>query len=265
MRRNYQNKVVWITGASEGTGRALAKVFAGEKAKLVLSARSTDSLERVAESCRKIGAASVTIVPFDLENDQAVDEACRNALALFGTIDLLLLNAGVSQRAFVRETAIGTFERLMKINYLSNVRITINVLELLVKNQGQIAVVSSLVGKFGSPYRSGYSASKHALHGFFDSLRAEHNENLAISIICPGFINTQLSMHALKGDGGALNVMDDAQARGMPAEVFDKKALAAIRAGKAEINIGGKERWAVYLKRFFPGFFRRLISKAKVR
>jgi dehydrogenase/reductase SDR family protein 7B len=265
MRRNYQNKVVWITGASEGMGRALAKVFAGEKAKLVLSARSTASLERVAEACRGTGAASVAIVPFDLENDQSVDEACSNALALFGTIDLLLLNAGVSQRAFVRETAIGTFERLMKINYLSNVRITINVLELLVKNQGQIAVVSSLVGKFGSPYRSGYSASKHALHGFYDSLRAEHNENLAISIICPGFINTQLSLHALKGDGSALNEMDDAQAQGMPAEVFAKKALAAIRAGKAEINIGGKERWAVYLKRFFPGFFRILISRAKVR
>ena len=102
MRRNYQNKVVWITGASEGTGRALAKVFAGEKAKLVLSARSTASLERVAEACRRTGAASVAIVPFDLENDQSVDEACSNALALFGTIDLLLLNAGVSQRAFVR-------------------------------------------------------------------------------------------------------------------------------------------------------------------
>jgi dehydrogenase/reductase SDR family protein 7B len=265
MRKNYQDKVVWITGASEGIGRALAESLAKEKARLILSARSKDKLEEVAESCRQKGAATTAIISFDLANDDEVDEACKKALALYGAIDLLLLNAGVSQRAFVSETTIDTFDRIMKINYLSNVRITINVLKPLLKNKGQIAVVSSLVGKFGSPYRSGYSASKHALHGFYDSLRAEHNNTLPISLICPGFIKTQLSLHALKGDGKELNEMDNAQAQGMPAEVFAARAIAGIRKGKAEMNIGGKEQLAVYLKRFFPGLFRRLISRLKVR
>jgi short-subunit dehydrogenase len=121
------------------------------------------------------------------------------------------------------------------------------------------------VGKFGSPYRSGYAASKHALHGFYDSLRAEHNGVLNICLICPGFIKTNLSLHALKGDGQALNKMDDAQVNGMPAQDFAKRAISGMQQGKAELYIGGTERFAVYLKRYFPGLFRKIISRANVR
>jgi len=265
MRRNYQQKVVWITGASEGIGRALAKVFAQEGARLILSSRREDKLKLVAESCLAQGAIAAHHIAFDLEDDLALDAACKKAQSLFGSIDVLVLNAGLSQRAFAAETTVNTFRRLMNVNYLANVRITLNLLKGLLKAKSQIVVISSLVGKFGSPYRSGYAASKHALHGFYDSLRAEHIDALAVSIICPGFIKTDLSLHALKGDGQALNIMDDAQASGMLAEVFVNRAIKGISLGKAEMYIGGKERMGVYLKRFFPGLFRKLISKAKVR
>ena len=265
MKKSFKGKVVWITGASEGIGRALAEAFAKEGAQLILSARSKDKLEEVAKSCLAKGAIEVKVLPFDLADETGTSEACKIAVATFQGIDLLLLNAGISQRAFAAETSIDTFERLMKINYLSNVRITLSTLETLLKRKGQIAVVSSLVGKFGSPYRSGYAASKHALHGFYDSLRAEHPGQLKVSIICPGFIKTQLSLHALKGDGKALNEMDEAQANGMPTEIFAAKALAGLKRGQAEMYIGGKERFGVYLKRYLPAVFRRIISQAKVR
>lgn len=265
MKRSYREKTVWITGASEGIGLALAEAFAKEGAQLILSARRKDKLEEVAKSCLVKGAMDVKVLPFDLADENGIDEACKIAQATFQGIDLLLLNAGISQRSFASETSIDTFNRLMKINYLSNVRITVNILETLLKRKAQIAVVFSLVGKFGSPYRSGYAASKHALHGFYDSLRAEHHGTLDICIICPGFIKTNLSLHALKGDGQALHEMDEAQAKGMPSEVFAAKALVGLKRGRAEMYIGGKERFAVYLKQYFPAVFRKIISRAKVR
>ncbi len=265
MKKSYQNKVVWLTGASEGIGLALAEVFAKEGARLILSARSVEKLKDACNLCLAWGANSADYLAFDLADNRAVDTACLQAMEMHNTIDVLVLNAGISQRSFVAETSMGTFEKLMKINYLSNVRITTNLLKPLLASGGQIAVVSSLVGKFGSPYRSGYAASKHALHGFYDSLRAEHQDKLRLSLICPGFIKTNLSLHALKGDGQALNEMDEAQAKGMPAEIFAKKAIRGIKEGRAELYIGGKERYAVYLKRFMPGLFRKIISRAKVR
>lgn len=265
MKKSFKGKVVWITGASEGIGLALAEAFAKEGAKLIVSARRKEKLEEVAKSCLAKGASEVKVLPFDLADETGTNEACKIAQSTFQGIDLLLLNAGISQRAFAAETSIDVFDRLMKINYLSNVRITLNTLDNLLKRKGQIAVISSLVGKFGSPYRSGYAASKHALHGFYDSLRAEHTGQLEVSIICPGFIKTQLSLHALKGDGQALNEMDAAQAQGMPADLFAAKALLGLKRGQAEMYIGGKERFGVYLKRYFPDLFRRVISRAKVR
>lgn len=265
MKKSFKGKVVWITGASEGIGLALAEAFAKEGAKLIVSARRKEKLEEVAKSCLAKGASEVKVLPFDLADETSIDEACKIAELTFQGVDLLLLNAGISQRAFAAETSINVFDRLMKINYLSNVRITLNTLDNLLKRKGQIAVISSLVGKFGSPYRSGYAASKHALHGFYDSLRAEHTGQLEVSIICPGFIKTQLSLHALKGDGQALNEMDAAQAQGMPADLFAAKALLGLKRGRAEMYIGGKERFGVYVKRYFPDLFRRVISRAKVR
>jgi short-subunit dehydrogenase len=129
--------------------------------------------------------------------------------------------------------------------------------------------VSSITGKFGTPYRSGYAASKHALHGFFDSLRAElwkeTKNSIAVTMICPGFIHTPITLAAVTGDGSPLGKMDEGQYHGMPADIFAGKMIRAIENRKNEAYIGGREVWGVYLKRLFPNWFARVIRKAAVR
>ena len=155
----------------------------------------------------------------------------------------------------------------MEVNFFGTVALTKLILpHFISRNSGHFAVISSLVGKFGSPFRSSYAASKHALHGFFDTLRAEHfQENIAVTMICPGFIRTNVSVNALTADGTALGQMDEAQQKGMSPEDCAAEIFSAITGKKEEVNIGGKETMAIYVKRFFPGIFSKIIKKAKVR
>jgi short-subunit dehydrogenase len=155
----------------------------------------------------------------------------------------------------------------MEVNFFGTVALTKALLpHFIAQKSGHFGVITSLVGKFGSPYRSAYAASKHALHGFFDSLRAEQfTDNIAVTMICPGFIRTQISVNAITGDGSTLNEMDDAQANGMSAETCAEQIYTALRKRKEEVYIGGKEVLAVYLKRFSPALFSKILRKAKVR
>lgn len=155
----------------------------------------------------------------------------------------------------------------MDVNYFGTIALTKALIPHFIKQKsGQVAVVTSLVGKFGTPYRSGYAASKHALHGFFDALRAELYEyGIGINMICPGFVKTNVSINALTEKGEKLDQMDEAQANGMSPEKCARKIARAIRKNKREVYIGGKEVYGVYLKRFFPGIFARVLRKAKVR
>ena len=194
-------------------------------------------------------------------------EKAATAIALFGGLDLLLHNGGLSQRSLIKETQLEVDRRLMEVNYFGTVALTKAVLPYFIQNKkGHFAVVTSLVGKFGSPYRSSYAGAKHALHGFFDTLRAEHHQdNIAVTLICPGFIHTQVSVNAVTGDGSPLGEMDQAQAQGMSAEACADQLYRALLRKKEEVYIGGKETWAVYLKRFFPGLFSRILRNANVR
>jgi short-subunit dehydrogenase len=134
------------------------------------------------------------------------------------------------------------------------------------KGGGQIVVVTSLLGKFGTPYRSGYAGAKHALHGFFDVLRQEHQKDgIEVTLICPGFVNTQVAFNALNEHGDAQNAQDEATAQGMEVEVFSKKMIRAISQKKKEAYIGQKEIFAVYIKRFFPSILDFIILRSKVR
>jgi dehydrogenase/reductase SDR family protein 7B len=157
--------------------------------------------------------------------------------------------------------------KLMEVNYFGTVALTKALLpHFIERKSGHFAVVTSLVGKFASPYRSSYAASKHALHGFFDTLRAEHyGDGISVTMICPGFIRTKVSINALTADGTPLGQMDEAQDKGMSPEACANEIYTAIRSKKEEIYIGGKETFAVYLKRFFPGIFSKILRKAKVR
>ena len=188
-----------------------------------------------------------------------------SALKIFGRVDIIIHSGGVSQRSLALETDLNVAQKIMNINFWGTVALTQNILpSMLSNNTGHIVVISSLVGKFGTKFRSAYSASKHALHGYFDSLRTEINPQIKISIICPGFIKTNVTINALTADGSKQNSMDDAQANGMPADKCAIKIIKAIQSGKEEVNIGGKEKYAVLLKRILPSLFSRIVRTAKV-
>ena len=259
-----ENKVIWITGASGGIGEALAYACAREGAKLVLSARKTAELERVKTHCT--GSPEVLVLPLDVTEFDRAGAHTQTVLEHFGQLDVLVNNAGISQRSYVKDTELAVDRRIMDINFFGTVALTKAVLpHFLERRSGAFVTISSVMGKIGTPLRSTYAASKHALHGFFDCLRAEvHDQNLHVLLVCPGLIRTEISRHSVTGDGGTYDRMDDGQANGMPPERLAAKILHALKTKKDEIYVGGKEVGGIYLQRFLPGILRRVVRRAKV-
>jgi short-subunit dehydrogenase len=265
-----KGKVVWITGASSGIGESLAYEMAKQGAKLILSARRKDELLRVKGNCIESAQPDVRTLALDLSKPEMLKLSTEAALQIFGHIDILINNGGISQRSFAKDTSVDVDRRLMEVNYFGSVALTKYLIpHFLQRRSGHFVAVSSVTGKFGTPYRSGYTASKHALHGFFDSLRAELwkevKNAIPVTIICPGFVNTPLTLSAVTGDGSPLGKSDDANYHGMDPTVFAKKMIKAIEAKKNEVYIGGREVWGVYLKRFVPDIFARIIRTTPVR
>jgi len=266
MSTYFNNKVIWITGASSGIGEALVKVLAAKSsARIILSSRHKEQLYAVAEKAG-LDTSRFAVLPLDLADYKGMPDKAAEAVSKFGRIDILINNAGLSQRSLAMETDIEVDKRIMDINFIGTAALTKAVLPYMIGNgDGHIAVVSSLMGIFGAPMRSGYAAAKHALHGFFDSLRAElFVKQILVTIICPGFIQTNISINAVTGDGSLQGTMDDATNKGMPADVFAKKMLQAIEKKKNQVSIGGREVMGTYLKRFFPSLLARVVRKAKV-
>jgi short-subunit dehydrogenase len=257
----------WITGASSGIGEALASEINSQGHQVILSARSAPKLEALKNTLKYPDRARV--LTFDLADAQGSESVVESAWKLFGSVDVVILNAGLSQRSLAQESTLDVYRKLMDVNYLGNVALSQQLLKkFLARNHGHFVVISSLVGKFGTPYRSGYSASKHALHGYYDSLRAEmmmQNKDIAVSIICPGFVATDISYNALGGSGNATGIYDSANAQGILPHEFARRAYPVIKSKKMEAYIGGKEVLGVYLKRFFPGLFAKKIAATKVR
>ena len=257
----FQDQRVWITGASSGIGEALAHAFHQAGARLILSARREDELRRVQAQCG--GEALGKILPLDVTQADDLQDKAHTALEIFDGVDILVNNAGITQRSLVKDTEIDVYRKLMEVNFFGAVALTKAVLPSMVENKaGHIVIISSLVGKFGTPLRSGYAAAKHALHGFFDSLRAEVSRcGIKVLLVCPGYIRTDISLHALRGDGSAHAKMDSGQARGMPVEECAARILKGLARGKQEIYVGRRDKYIVYVKRFFPGIFSRMISR----
>jgi short-subunit dehydrogenase len=264
---SLQNKVVWLTGASSGIGEALVYELAKKNVRLILSARRKEELERVKGNCPRESQPGIRILPLDLTESSTLKLSTEAAIQIFGHVDILINNGGISQRSLVRETSIEVDRRLMEVNYFGAVSLTKYLIPHFTKRRGgHFVTVSSLTGKFGTPYRSGYAASKHALHGFFDAVRAEHYaDNIKVTMICPGFIHTPITFSALTGDGSVLNKMDEAQFKGKPADWCARKIIKAIEGYKEEVYIGGREVWGAYVKRFFPTLFSRIIRNVAVR
>jgi short-subunit dehydrogenase len=259
---NVAGKRVWITGASSGIGEALAYAFCRAGARVILSARREDELKRVQSQCG--GEASARILSFDVAQTAELAQKVHEALEMFGGIDILINNAGVTQRSLVKDTELEVYRRLMEVNFFGAVAVTKAVLPSMIENKhGHIVVVSSLVGKFGTPLRSGYAAAKHALHGFFDSLRAEvARYGIKVSLVCPGYIRTDISLHALRGDGSLHSKMDAGQAKGMPVDECAAEILQAVSKEKEEVYVGHRDKYIVYMKRFFPALFSRMIARS---
>jgi len=209
----------------------------------------------------------VVILPFDLADFGNAKNNSEKAIAAFGKIDILVNNGGVSQRSLIAETDFEVDKKLIEVDYLGTVALTKALLPHFIKNQsGHFVTITSLMGKFGSPYRSGYCGAKHALHGFFDVLRMEHYKDfIDVTLVCPGFIQTNVAKNALTADGSKQNSEDEATKNGMQVAVFAKKFVRAVEAKKFEVYIGGKEVLGVYLKRFFPKFLHYFVLWSKVR
>ncbi len=261
---SFKNKVIWITGASSGIGEALSYEFAKLGAKLVISSRNVKELKRVGLNC-SLPENNLMILPFDLEKNDSFQNEVNKVIEKYGSIDILINNGGVSSRALIIESSLDIDKKVMNTNYFGTISLTKAVLPFMIKpKSGHIVVISSVMGKLGTPLRSAYSASKHALHGFFESLRLEiWQENIKITMICPGFVKTKVSYNAITSDGGTLNRMNPEQENGMLPEVLAKKALKAIRKQKMEVFFGGREVLGVYVKRISPTYLFRQLKKMK--
>lgn len=253
--------VAWVTGASSGIGEEICRQLAEKGFRLVLSARNEEKLHEL--KARLKNSSLHLVLPLDLEHSENFAELSAQVVRHLGSIDYLFNAGGLSQRATAAQTSLEVDRKIMEINYFGTVALTKAVLPYMQQQKsGHIIAISSIAGKFGFYLRSAYSASKHALHGFFESLLLEEAHNsIHVTIACPGKINTPISLSALNEKGEAHGVMDHNQQTGMPVEECVRQLLQAVDKKKKEVLIGNKEIKAVTLKRFLPGLFWKVIAK----
>jgi short-subunit dehydrogenase len=264
MAKDFKNKVIWITGASSGIGEALALAISHLNARLILSARREEELNRVKGNCAE--GCEIEILLLDLSDSDSLESKTKEAESLFGQVDILVNNGGISQRDKVIGTSMSVQRDVMEVNYFGAIALTKYTLPSMVKRKsGHQVVISSAMGILSVPGRSAYAASKHALHGWYDALRSEyHDDNIKVSLICPGYVNTKISYNALLGDGAVQKSVDKEHTTGMTPEYFAIKAINAILKDKQEVHIGGfLENLGVYAKRFVPGLYSIMVRKIK--
>lgn len=260
LKSHFQGKVIWITGASSGIGEEMCYQFSDLGAKLIISARNEGKLKRVnSQLPRNPGSAKV--LPIDLENLSELPDKAKEALSFYGRIDILINNAGMAIRDFTINTSIETDQKLMNINYFGAVVLTKSLLPSFISQKsGQLVVVSSLSGKYGVPKLATYSAPKHALHGFFESLRSELvDSGIFISILIPGIIQTEITAHAVMGQRENYGKLETAFKKAYPTEKAVREMIRAISKQKEEFYVGGMEGFTLWLNRFSPWLLRRFI------
>jgi len=259
---NLANKVIWITGASSGIGEAITYALAKENCKLVISARRIEELKRV-KANTKLSDDNILVLPIDLEQHQYAKDWTKKVTDKFNKIDVLINNGGISQEGFALNTSTQVEQKIMNINYFGNVALSKSVAPIMQQQKsGKIAVITSIAGKFGQAGLSCYSASKHALYGFYDSFRLElKKDNVYVLLVSPGFINTNVTLNAITGDGNTFNKNSPAQENGMKTDVFAKKFIRTLKSNSNHKYIGNKELLAIPFKTFFPNIFYNLIYK----
>jgi dehydrogenase/reductase SDR family protein 7B len=254
------NKVVWITGASSGIGEALATSAARQGAKLILSSRREAELQRVRSLC--LDPAKVAVLPLDLTSFDA-EAAATQAATFFGPIDILVNNAGISQRSQATETTMAVYRQIFELDFFATVALAKALVpSMTARKSGHIVVISSVAGKFGAPLRTGYSGAKHALHGFFESLRGEvWRDGVKITLVCPGYIRTNISFKAITGDGREHGKLDSGQENGMAPERCAEVIWNGVAKDREEILVG-REALLVHFKRHAPALFSAVLKRA---
>jgi len=265
-----QNKVIWITGASSGIGEALTYELAQKGAKLILSSRRKEELERVKGNCIASAQPNIRVLALDLAEASTLQLSTEAAIQIFGHVDVLINNGGIGQRSLAKETSLEVDRRIMEVDFFGTIALTKALIpHFLQRKQGHFVTISSISGIIGTPYRTVYAAAKHALQGFFNSLRAEmwkESPEIYVTMICPGWTNTNISVTALKGDGSSQGKKDETHEHGLTPDFVAGKIVTAIENRSREIYVGGwKEVTAAYIHRFLPGLFAKIIRKAKVK
>jgi dehydrogenase/reductase SDR family protein 7B len=259
----FSDRVVWITGASSGIGEATAYAFARAGARLVLSSRRAAELERVRANC--VHPAKHFVVPFDLARSDSFPDIVARVVRQCGPVDILINNGGISQRALASDAAPEVERALMEVDYFAPVALTKLVLpSMRARRRGHVVIISSVMGYVGTPGRSTYAAAKHALHGYFDSLRAEvHRDGIRVTIICPGYVRTAVSINALGPRGEEHGRTDARTSRGITPERCATAILRGISRRREEVYVGGWEILGLYLKRFTPWLFSSIVRRMK--
>ena len=256
---DFRKKTVWITGASSGIGEHLAAEFAAEGARVIISSHEQEELERVKEKLKPV-SDDVHVEVFNLGDPEAVLAAADRVLKAFGGVDVLMNNGGISQRALAVETPVEIDRRIMEIDYFAGVILAKAVLPgMIERGEGYFGVTSTITGKFGFPMRSAYSAAKHALFGFYESLLAEnHKHGIRVTMFSPGRVRTNISVNSVDREGKARGVMDPGQANGIPPEKCARKMVRSMKKGRRDVLIGGFELIMVYIYKYVrPLYYRK--------
>lgn len=263
MKTGNTQQIVWITGASSGIGEALVYEYIKRGATVIASARQETVLLEVKSRC--IFPENCHVQPLDLSESTNFPELTKKIIMQFGRIDILINNGGISQRSKAGETPLFLDRQIFETNYFGTIALTKAVLPyMLAQKGGVIAATSSIAGKFGFPLRSAYSASKFALHGFFESLRLEYfREHISVCMIIPGRVRTNISKNALEKDGSAHNKMDNGQAQGISPEKAARQIMKGLDKHKKEIPVGSTELLMLYFKRFFPALHFKIAANIK--
>lgn len=259
----FKGRTALITGGGTGIGEAMAYQYAKKGCNVILTGRRIEVLEKVQKKCEELGVKA-WCKTVDVENPASIDELVAWIRSEGHLLDFLLLNAGISQRALTLETDISVDRRLMEVNYFGGIYLVKSLKDMFLERGVHIAVVSSVSGVFGFPVRSAYCASKHAIHGFYETIALEYPQ-IKTTIIIPGRIHTDVSKNALDGNGKATGIMDPGQANGYDVNKCAAKAIRAIARGKHQKVIGGFDTIMVPFYKYIPCLFRLIARNVSAR
>lgn len=259
---HFAGSVIWITGASSGIGAELARQLSPLKTRLILTARNEKALQQIAQSCRELGSECY-VLPADLLKSETLETLCQQAINVFGEINILINNAGVTQRSLAEETGIQVDRQIMELDFFAPIAITKALIpHFRETGNGQVIAICSMAGLMGFPKRSAYAAAKHAMKGFFETLQTEQTfAGLSTTIVFPGRIHTPISYSAITKDGTAFGKMDDGQLNGIPVAACAAKIIKGIQKKKLRVIIARGERILWWIWFLWPAIYLKIARK----